>query len=61
MSDTVTLREIFIGDPDGLAEAKNDKFLSFFYTKNRKYEELIGDKNKFLITGRKGTGKTKFE
>lgn len=56
--ETVRLKNIFIGDPDGLAEAQKDKFVEFFYKKNRKFEELVKNSNKFIVTGRKGTGKT---
>lgn len=52
------LKDIFVGDPDGLAEAQKDNFNDFFYKKNRKYEELEKNSNKFIVTGRKGTGKT---
>lgn len=54
----VQLGNIFVGDPDGLAEAKKDKFDQYFYTKNKKYEELSNHRGKFIVTGRKGTGKT---
>lgn len=56
--EEVRLKNIFIGDPDGLAEARKDKFNEFFYKKNKKYEELYNNCNKFIVTGRKGTGKT---
>lgn len=52
------LKDIFVGDPDGLAEAQKDNFNDFFYKKNRKYEELVKNSSKFIVTGRKGTGKT---
>lgn len=48
---------MFIGDSDGLSEANKNKFTTFFYTKNKKYQELKDD-NKFIVSGRKGTGKT---
>lgn len=54
----VTLGNIFVGDPDGLAEARKDKFGEYFYKKNKKYEELRRNQGKFIVTGRKGTGKT---
>ena len=54
----IQLKEIFVGDPDGLAEAQKDNFNDFFYKKNRKYEELEKNSNKFIVTGRKRTGKT---
>lgn len=54
----MVLRELFVGDPDGLSEARQDKFTEYFYNKNKKFEELKENKNKFIVTGRKGTGKT---
>ena len=54
----MVLKDIFVGDPDGLSEARQDKFTDFFYNKNKKFEELKDNKNKFIVTGRKGTGKT---
>ncbi|WP_312431966.1 P-loop ATPase, Sll1717 family [Lacrimispora sp.] len=58
MVDNVRLKDIFIGDPDGLSEARNKYFDTLFYNKNNKYKLLCLDSSKFIITGRKGTGKT---
>lgn len=58
VGDRMKLKNIFVGDPDGLLEARQDKFANYFYNKNKKYEELKENKNKFIVTGRKGTGKT---
>ncbi|RJW84390.1 hypothetical protein DWZ86_14775 [Clostridiales bacterium AF36-10] len=52
------LKDIFVGEPDGLSEARQDKFIDYFYNRSKKYEELRDNKNKFIVTGRKGTGKT---
>lgn len=52
------LKDIYIGDPDGLAEARKKNFTNYFYTKNRAYKELSENPEKFIVTGRKGTGKT---
>ena len=52
------LKDIFVGEPDGLSEARQEKFTDYFYNKNKKFEELRDNKNKFIVTGRKGTGKT---
>ncbi|WP_455650576.1 P-loop ATPase, Sll1717 family [Enterocloster citroniae] len=54
----IQLKNIFVGDPDGLAEAQKAQFNDLFYKKNKKYEELEKNPNKFIVTGRKGTGKT---
>ena len=58
MEDNIILSDIFIGNPDGLSEARNKKFDTLFYNKNNKYQLLQSDPSKFIITGRKGTGKT---
>ena len=58
MEDNIILSDIFIGNPDGLSEARNKKFDTLFYNKNNKYQLLQADPSKFIITGRKGTGKT---
>ena len=54
----IKLENIFVGDPDGLAEARKERFNEYFYKKNKKYEELRETQGKFIVTGRKGTGKT---
>ncbi len=51
------LSDIYIGQADGETESNNDKFIDMFYTGNNKCEELNQD-SKYIITGRKGTGKT---
>ena len=59
-SDTFTkvpLEKINVGCISGESEAEDPMFEELFYTGNRKYEELL-KKNKFIIKGRKGTGKT---
>lgn len=58
MNGQYMLSDIYIGDPDGLAEARKENFVNYFYTKNKAYKELIEECNKFIVTGRKGTGKT---
>lgn len=54
----VQLKDIYVGTANGLNEAKNENFISYFYTGNNKYKEFLNNKNKFIISGRKGTGKT---
>lgn len=51
------LSDINIGCVDGEKEALKDNFLDLFYTGNNKYEHIM-QKDKFIISGRKGTGKT---
>lgn len=51
------LSDIYIGQADGETESKYDKFIDMFYTDNNKCEEL-NQGSKYIITGRKGTGKT---
>lgn len=53
----VPLEKINIGYLSGEKEANDPKFEELFYTGNSKYEELLKEK-KFIIKGRKGTGKT---
>lgn len=58
MEDKIKLKDIFIGKADGLAEAKRSDFMTLFYNGNKNYNLLKDDKSKFIISGRKGTGKT---
>lgn len=58
MENLITLDDIFIGKADGLAEAKRSDFTTLFYNGNKNYNLLKEDKSKFIISGRKGTGKT---
>lgn len=57
--DGIKLKDIFIGYADGETEANSQEhnFLDLFYTGNSKYEEICKI-NSFIISGRKGTGKT---
>ena len=53
------LKDINIGCADGESEAsENENFKDMFYTDNNKYSQIMNSKNKFIISGRKGTGKT---
>lgn len=56
--ENVTLEEIFIGKADGMQESKRKDFIELFYEGNNSYYELANDESKFIISGRKGTGKT---
>lgn len=58
MDETIKLSDIFIGKADGLAEAKRRDFTALFYNGNKNYNLLKDDESKFIISGRKGTGKT---
>lgn len=54
----VKLKKIFIGEIDGESEAiKRDDFENLFFNQDDKYKKLLSG-DKFLIKGRKGTGKT---
>ncbi|WP_315111003.1 P-loop ATPase, Sll1717 family [Clostridium intestinale] len=57
-SDEITLNDMFIGYSDGELEANDDKFLELFYVENNKYKQIMSSSSKFIISGRKGTGKT---
>lgn len=51
------LKDLFIGNIDGETEAARNDFEQLFYTKNSKFDEIMLP-GKFIISGRKGTGKT---
>lgn len=53
----IPLIDLYIGSTDGEQESTNDNFERLFYTKNSKYNEIM-QPEKFIISGRKGTGKT---
>lgn len=55
--DEFKLDQIKIGFADGEREANNLDFENLFYTGNKKYEQIM-QRHKFIISGRKGTGKT---
>ena len=55
--EKITLSDIEFGYADGDTESRLENFLDLFYTGNNKYEEIM-DNNHFIISGRKGTGKT---
>lgn len=57
MKKEFKLSEIDIGYADGEKEADGKNFLDIFYNENNKYEEIM-KKYMFIISGRKGTGKT---
>lgn len=56
--DDIELKDIYVGKADGLKEAQDDNFENYFYKGNNKYQELDSDSRKFIISGKKGTGKT---
>ena len=58
MSDSIKLKDLYIGLTDGASEAQNEKFEELFYDPNNKYDELMNNSDKFLVLGSKGAGKT---
>lgn len=58
MAREFQLGNITLGYADGENEAKEDWFVNLFYDGNGKVEELLNNRSKFIISGRKGTGKT---
>ncbi|PGM06384.1 FunZ [Bacillus thuringiensis] len=57
LTNQVLLKDLFIGSIDGETEASRGDFEQLFYTKNSKFDEIMRPE-KFIISGRKGTGKT---
>lgn len=53
----INIGEIFLGEVDGESEAKRDDFNELFYGDKEIYKQLT-DEDKFLVIGRKGTGKS---
>lgn len=51
------LKSLNFGNVAGENESQDIDFLDLFYTGNNKYNELL-TRNKFIVSGRKGTGKT---
>lgn len=58
MENNITLKNIYFGRADGSQEAEEKNFENLFYKGNRKYDLLNENVDKFIISGRKGTGKT---
>lgn len=56
--ESIKLKDIYLGRADGLQESEDTNFENLFYKGNDKYNLLIDNKNKFIISGKKGTGKT---
>lgn len=57
LSLDIKLNKINLGSIDGEKESSYEKFDKLFYTQNSKYHEIMRPE-KFIISGRKGTGKT---
>ena len=55
---SIRLKDIYVGNADGLKESTDKRFENIFYTGNNKYSQLVNNKNIFIISGKKGTGKT---
>lgn len=52
------MKDIDLGAADGEKESHNEHFVDLFYKKNKSYQKIIDDPYTFIISGRKGTGKT---
>lgn len=57
MANAVKLKHLNIGDIDGKKESSINNFEQLFYTKNSMFQYIMENDN-FIISGRKGTGKT---
>ena len=57
MTGNFKLSDINLGSIDGEEESSFRNFDRLFYTKNSKYTDIMS-RSKFIISGRKGTGKT---
>lgn len=58
MGKDITLNDIYFGRADGSQEAEDKNFENLFYNGNKKYDLLNDNPDKYIISGRKGTGKT---
>ena len=56
--ENIKIKDLHIGNANGITEASNKGFENYFYTDNRYYESLVNNKEKYIIAGKKGTGKT---
>lgn len=54
----IKLKDIFIGNTNGDDEATKKQFIDLFYNGNNKYDDIMTNNLKFIISGQKGTGKT---
>ena len=54
----VILNDIYIGNTNGDTEADKVDFIDLFYKDNNKFEEIMNNQSRFIISGQKGTGKT---
>lgn len=54
----IKLIDIFVGKTDGAIEARQENFKELFFDPHNKYDELMRNKEKFLVVGSKGSGKT---
>ncbi|HEV0333089.1 TPA: hypothetical protein VW996_001836, partial [Streptococcus pneumoniae] len=54
----VRVKDFNFGDVDGSDESLEPKFQDLFYDEDSFYEKELSKKKKFIIYGRKGTGKT---
>ena len=52
------MKDFNFGDVSGSEESQEPKFQDLFYDEDSKIENQVNSKKKFIIYGRKGTGKT---
>ncbi|WNO78430.1 hypothetical protein RMP67_11470 [Streptococcus suis] len=54
----VTIKDFNFGDVNGSEESQEPRFQDLYYDEGSKIENQVKSKKKFIIYGRKGTGKT---
>lgn len=55
--ENIKLKDLFLGNIDGIKESEEKGFENYFYTGNNYYDKLKKNEKKFIISGKKGTGK----
>lgn len=54
----IKLADIELGNADGEKESSNKNFQGYFYDRHSDYTLLKDNYDKFIVTGKKGSGKT---
>lgn len=60
MGESLKLKDIYLGIPDGETEARKENILELFFDSNGLYNSLNDNQDKFMIIGNKGSGKSYF-